>query len=108
MPESSQLIATAVNARSITTKQGLLEHLFKLSFGGFVYNQIWEDPQVDAEAMQLDADSRIMTISSGGCNVLNYLAHGVASIDAVDLNDAPPPKPVICRRVRALAAPAPG
>jgi S-adenosylmethionine-diacylglycerol 3-amino-3-carboxypropyl transferase len=88
MPESSpELIASAVNARPITTKQGLLEHLFKLSFGGFVYNQIWEDPEVDAEALQLDADSRIMTISSGGCNVLNYLARGVASIDAVDLNE---------------------
>jgi S-adenosylmethionine-diacylglycerol 3-amino-3-carboxypropyl transferase len=83
---SPQLIASAVNARSITTKQGLLEHLFKLSFGGFVYNQIWEDPEVDAEALQLDSKSRIVTISSGGCNVLNYLARGVASIDAVDLN----------------------
>jgi S-adenosylmethionine-diacylglycerol 3-amino-3-carboxypropyl transferase len=71
----------------ITTKQGLLEHLFKISFGGFVYNQIWEDPDVDAKALQLDSNSRIMTISSGGCNVLNYLARGVASIDAVDLNE---------------------
>jgi S-adenosylmethionine-diacylglycerol 3-amino-3-carboxypropyl transferase len=87
MHESSpELIAQAVNAGPVTTGQGILERLFKLSFGGFVYNQIWEDPDVDVEALQLDADSRIMTISSGGCNVLNYLAHGVASIDAVDLN----------------------
>jgi S-adenosylmethionine-diacylglycerol 3-amino-3-carboxypropyl transferase len=83
---SPELIATAVDARPITTKQGLLENLFKLSFGGFVYNQIWEDPEVDAEALCLDSDSRIVTISSGGCNVLNYLTHGVISIDAVDLN----------------------
>jgi S-adenosylmethionine-diacylglycerol 3-amino-3-carboxypropyl transferase len=86
MHDSSQLISHAVNARSITTPQGLLEHFFKLSFGGFVYNQIWEDPDVDAQALQLDADSRIMTISSAGCNVLNYLCRGVASVDAVDLN----------------------
>jgi len=87
MPESSvELISQAVNARPIVTAQGLLERLFKLSFGGFVYNQIWEDPEVDAEALQLDSNSRIVTISSGGCNVLNYLAHGVASVDAVDLN----------------------
>ncbi len=83
---SPQLIAGAVNARPITSKQGLLEHLFKLSFGGFVYNQIWEDPDVDAQALELDSNSKIMTISSGGCNVLNYLAKGVASVDAVDLN----------------------
>jgi S-adenosylmethionine-diacylglycerol 3-amino-3-carboxypropyl transferase len=83
---SPELIAQAVNARPITTGQGLLERMFKLSFGGFVYNQIWEDPDVDAEALQLDSNSRMLTISSGGCNVLNYLARGVASIDAVDLN----------------------
>lgn len=83
---SPQLIARAVNTRPITTGQGVLERLFSLSFKGFVYNQIWEDPVVDAEALQLDADSRVVTISSGGCNVLNYLLHGVASIDAVDLN----------------------
>jgi S-adenosylmethionine-diacylglycerol 3-amino-3-carboxypropyl transferase len=86
MLQSPELIAEAVNARPVTTGQGLLERLFKLSFGGFVYNQIWEDPDIDAEALQLDSDSRILTISSGGCNVLNYLVHGVASIDAVDLN----------------------
>jgi S-adenosylmethionine-diacylglycerol 3-amino-3-carboxypropyl transferase len=83
---SPELIAQAVNARPITSGQGILERMFKISFGGFVYNQIWEDPDVDAEALRLDANSRIVTISSGGCNVLNYLARGVASIDAVDLN----------------------
>jgi S-adenosylmethionine-diacylglycerol 3-amino-3-carboxypropyl transferase len=86
LESSPNLIANAVNARPITTRQGLLDRVFNLSFGGFVYNQIWEDPDVDAEALRLDADSRVMTISSGGCNVLNYLTHGVASVDAVDLN----------------------
>ena len=84
---SPELIAQAVNAGPLGTKQGLLERLFKLSFGGFVYNQIWEDSVIDAEAMQLDARSRIVTISSGGCNVLNYLTHGVETIDAIDLNE---------------------
>ncbi len=83
---STELIAAAVNARPITTGRGILDRLFNLSFGGFVYNQIWEDPDVDAEALRLDANSRLVTISSGGCNVLNYLVHDVASIDAVDLN----------------------
>jgi S-adenosylmethionine-diacylglycerol 3-amino-3-carboxypropyl transferase len=83
---STELIAEAVNARPLTTKQGILERVFNLTFGGFVYNQIWEDPDVDAAALQLDGNSRIITISSGGCNVLNYLSRGVASIDAVDLN----------------------
>ncbi|MCC6578960.1 MAG: BtaA family protein, partial [Phycisphaeraceae bacterium] len=60
--------------------------MFTLWFNGFVYNQIWEDPRVDAQALQLDGDSRILTISSGGCNVLNYLVHQPAQVVAVDLN----------------------
>ena len=66
----------------------MLERLFTLWFRGFVYTQIWEDPRVDAEALQLDDTSRILTISSGGCNVLNYLMHEPARVAAVDLNEA--------------------
>ena len=41
---------------------------------GFVYNQIWEDPDVDLEALALQPHHTLITIASGGCNVLNYLA----------------------------------
>jgi S-adenosylmethionine-diacylglycerol 3-amino-3-carboxypropyl transferase len=64
----------------------MLERMFTLWFRGFVYNQIWEDPRVDAEALGLGPHSRLLTISSGGCNVLNYLVHRPAKIVAVDLN----------------------
>jgi len=77
----------AVHHHRAASKTGLLERLFTLWFRGFIYNQIWEDPRVDAEAMQLDGDSRILTISSGGCNVLNYLKHEPAKIAAIDLNN---------------------
>jgi S-adenosylmethionine-diacylglycerol 3-amino-3-carboxypropyl transferase len=60
--------------------------MFTLWFKGFVYNQIWEDPRVDAEALGLGPDSSLLTISSGGCNVLNYLVHRPRRIVAVDLN----------------------
>lgn len=79
-------LTPAVHHNRLFSKQGLSERLFTLWFGGFVYNQIWEDPAVDAEALELDADSRIMTISSGGCNILNYLTHSPQRIVAVDLN----------------------
>ena len=55
-------------------------------FKGFVYNQIWEDPDVDLEALELQPHHRLITIASGGCNVLNYLAADPAKIIAVDLN----------------------
>ncbi len=38
------------------------------------------------EALQLDADSRMLTIASGGCNILAYLTQSPAQITAVDIN----------------------
>ncbi|MCC6921045.1 MAG: DUF3419 family protein, partial [Alphaproteobacteria bacterium] len=60
--------------------------MFTYFFQGFVYNQIWEDPDVDVKAMRIGPDTRILTIASGGCNILNYLAAGPRSVTAVDLN----------------------
>ncbi len=83
--EAKVLLKNAVE-HSSTKRQGALEKMFTYWFNGFVYNQIWEDPVVDMKAMQLSSQSRILTISSGGCNVLSYLTKSPASIDAVDLN----------------------
>ncbi|WP_244480838.1 DUF3419 family protein [Mesorhizobium sp. Root157] len=62
--------------------------MFALAFSGLVYPQIWEDPEVDIEAMQLGEGHRVVTIASGGCNILAYLTRSPARIDAVDLNAA--------------------
>jgi S-adenosylmethionine-diacylglycerol 3-amino-3-carboxypropyl transferase len=78
----------AVHRNRPFSREGLLERLFTLWFRGLVYTQIWEDPRVDAKALQLDETSRILTISSAGCNVLNYLTHEPERILAVDLNTA--------------------
>ena len=65
--------------------QGLLEFLFTLAFKGLVYPQIWEDPDVDMEALAITPDCHVVTIASGGCNVLSYLIADPARITAVDL-----------------------
>lgn len=83
---SKQRIKTAVKQHSVLRKQGMLERLFVTWFNGFVYNQIWEDPKVDAAALELGPESRVLTIGSGGCNVLNYLNYSPAAVTAVDLN----------------------
>ena len=80
------LLDKAAHQKPATTKRGALERLFTLMFQGFVYNQIWEDPDVDLDALQLGPEHRLLTIASGGCNVLNYLAADPAKIIAVDLN----------------------
>jgi S-adenosylmethionine-diacylglycerol 3-amino-3-carboxypropyl transferase len=66
--------------------KGILRRLFAVWFDALIYNQIWEDPRVDVEALALDSSSRILTISSGGCNALNYLLENPQSVTAVDLN----------------------
>ncbi len=83
-----ELLKKAVlgDGNKVTSKRGFQERLFTMAFSGFVYPQIWEDPEVDIPAMKLDATSRIMTICSGGCNMMNYLTESPASVTAVDLN----------------------
>ena len=80
------LLERAAHQRPATTRRGALERLFTLMFQGFVYNQIWEDPDVDLDALELQPHHRMITIASGGCNVLNYLAADPAQIVAIDLN----------------------
>ena len=82
----NKLLKDAAVNHGLTTKRGVMERLFTLMFQGFVYNQIWEDPVVDMAAMRIKPSSRIITIASGGCNVVNYLAANPARVIAVDLN----------------------
>ncbi|MCE9524180.1 MAG: DUF3419 family protein [Alphaproteobacteria bacterium] len=82
----NKLLKEAAVNHSLTSKRGVLERLFTLMFQGFVYNQIWEDPTVDMAALRITPSSRIITIASGGCNVMNYLAANPARVIAVDLN----------------------
>ena len=82
----SQLVLDAVRNEKSASKQGVLQKLFAVWFDAFVYNQIWEDPRVDVQALELDENSRVLTISSGGCNALNYLLENPKNVTAVDLN----------------------
>jgi S-adenosylmethionine-diacylglycerol 3-amino-3-carboxypropyl transferase len=78
----------AVHRHKPVTRQGIQERLFTLAFSGLVYAQIWEDPVVDLEAMELQPGERLVAIASGGCNVLSYLSAVPVAITAVDLNPA--------------------
>ena len=78
----------AVHRHRASTWQGIQERLFTLAFSGLVYPQIWEDPIVDLEALDLKEDEHLVAIASGGCNVLSYLASVPVNVTAVDLNPA--------------------
>ena len=78
----------AVHRHEHLSKEGLLERAFTFAFRGLVYAQIWEDPVIDMEALEITPDSHVVTIASGGCNVFSYLTADPKRITAVDLNPA--------------------
>ncbi|MBO1923287.1 DUF3419 family protein [Thiomicrorhabdus sp. 6S3-12] len=86
--KTKSLLRKAVVNSSVFSRKGLLDRLFTAWFDRLVYPQIWEDPEVDIAALELDRNSSVFTISSGGCNALNYLTEDPASVTVVDLNEA--------------------
>lgn len=86
---NKELLKKAVSGKKADSKKRTFqERMFTLAFSGFVYPQIWEDPEIDIPALKIDSTSRIMTICSGGCNVMNYLTESPKSVTAIDLNPA--------------------
>lgn len=67
---------------------GRLERLFSWLFLGLVYPQIWEDPVVDMQALDIQPGDNLVCIASGSCNLMSYLTAGPASVTAVDLSPA--------------------
>lgn len=53
-----------------------------------VYNTCWEDPRIDRELLELDGNSRVVMLTSAGCNAMDYLLDKPASIQCVDTNPA--------------------
>src|SRR3954471_3104950 len=98
--ESHVRLKKAVRRSRALSREGLLERLFERLFRGLVYTQIWEDPEIDLEALALDGDCHVVAIASGGCNVLSYLTADPARITAVDLSLAH----VALNRLKLVAA----
>jgi S-adenosylmethionine-diacylglycerol 3-amino-3-carboxypropyl transferase len=98
--ESHVRLKQAVRRHRVLSREGILERLFERLFRGLVYTQIWEDPEIDLEALALGPDCHVVAIASGGCNVLSYLTAGPARITAVDLSLAH----VALNRLKLVAA----
>ena len=78
----------------------LLNAAFASLFKGLVYPQIWEDPEVDMQALAITPESHVVAIASGGCNILSYLTADPKRVTAVDLN----PTHVALNRLKLAAA----
>jgi len=65
----------------------LQDWIFKSVHGkNLIYNVCCEDPRCDRKLLDLQDDSRIVMITSAGCNALEYLLDDPAEIHCVDLN----------------------
>ena len=53
-----------------------------------IFTLNWEDPESDVRAIEMKQGQTLMTITSGGCNTLNFLLHDPEKIYAVDINPA--------------------
>jgi S-adenosylmethionine-diacylglycerol 3-amino-3-carboxypropyl transferase len=51
-----------------------------------IYTANWEDPESDHKALRIQPGDTMMTITSGGCNTLGFLAYDPAVIHTVDIN----------------------
>jgi len=51
-----------------------------------IFTQNWEDPESDRKALQISPRDAIMTITSGGCNTLEFLCYDPEIIYAIDIN----------------------
>jgi S-adenosylmethionine-diacylglycerol 3-amino-3-carboxypropyl transferase len=63
------------------------DRIFKGIHGNnLVYNACWEDPRIDRQLLALDHTSKLVMLTSAGCNALDYLLDQPAEIHAVDVN----------------------
>jgi len=58
----------------------------KIHTGNLVYNTCWEDPRCDRNLLNISTDSRVVMLTSAGCNALDYLLDSPMSVDCVDMN----------------------
>ena len=81
------IIHTIKGVESYQTDSGKKNMLTRSKmFKKVLYAQCWEDPEIDLEAFNIQQDDVIFSITSGGCNVLAFLAKDPAKIIALDLN----------------------
>lgn len=86
-PESVAQSDIIAHPKKIGAIQRLQNRIFEcIHSSGLIYNTCWEDPRIDRALLQLGPDSRVVMITSAGCNALDYLLDGPHSIHCIDMN----------------------
>lgn len=65
----------------------LKDKLFsKVHSNNLIYNTCWEDPRIDRRLLGLDAASKVVMITSAGCNALDYTLDNPQEVNCIDMN----------------------
>lgn len=63
------------------------EKIFRQIHGSsLIYSACWEDPRCDRRLLDLDENSRVVMLTSAGCNAFDYLLDNPAKVHCVDIN----------------------
>jgi len=60
----------------------------RVVFHGIVFNMSWEDPEMDRRALNVGPGDTVISISSAGCNPLNFLCQSPDKLITIDGNPA--------------------
>ncbi len=83
------IIGLKKTSQSIELNQDLNNNSYKKTkkiFTDILYAQCWEDSQVDRIALNISESDVVLSITSGGCNVLNFLLDNPRKIIALDFS----------------------
>jgi S-adenosylmethionine-diacylglycerol 3-amino-3-carboxypropyl transferase len=75
-----------VHTRIGVAKEGAKPAVKARMFKDVLYANCWEDPQTDRAALGIDRDDIVLSITSGGCNVLAFLLDDPRKVIALDVN----------------------
>lgn len=65
----------------------LKDQLFsRVHKNNLIYNTCWEDPRIDRALLDIQNDSKMVMITSAGCNALDYALDKPSSIHCIDVN----------------------
>lgn len=90
-PKDRQVIPSPLFRKAEALRMGLLNRLRGRAFSlvhknQLIYNTCWEDPRLDRVALGLKPSDVLLTITSAGCNALDYALQEPGKIVTVDLN----------------------
>jgi S-adenosylmethionine-diacylglycerol 3-amino-3-carboxypropyl transferase len=76
------IVHTKIGIVKEGTKPAVKTKMFK----EVLYANCWEDPQLDRAALGIDEDDIVLSITSGGCNLLAFLLDNPRKVIALDVN----------------------